>query len=349
MRLLRAAWILAAAALVAVPGCAPEETVKVETVTHPDREPIRLRIALLRRPEIIWVIRLSGPDVQVREQTPSFDAFVRSARFEDKDEPPVKFAEPKEWKKDPPGGMRFAGYRIETKPKPLEVTVSRFGAEDFSLIKNVHRWQKQVNAPLTESIDDLKPPLVSEEKLGDLSITWIELTGLGVHTVSKPIDLAAAPKPRALPQIPMKKPAGGGNVPFKYVVPDTWKQTQPGQFAAEAYEVSDGKNKAVVTLTPAAGDLAANINRWRAQVELPELPDAEIHRALAELPIPGIKNHYVDLANPRGPASKNRTLGVIIPLGEATWFIKMIGPLDWVGQNKTAFETFVKSFKRDAR
>ena len=72
------------------------------------------------------------------------------------------------------------------------------------------------------------------------------------------------------------------------------------------------------------------------------------HRFMAGrelLPIPGVKNFYVDLANPKGPADKNRTLGVIIPTESATWFVKMTGPHDLVGQHKTEFETFLKSFK----
>jgi hypothetical protein len=342
--------ILVAAGLVALTGCSPEETVQVETVTHPDREPIRLRIALWHRPDIIWVVKVSGPAALVTDLVPSFDAFVRSARFDEKGETPIQFAEPKEWKKDPPGGrLRYAGYRIDTKSKQLEVTVSRFGADGFSLITNVHRWQKQVNAPLTESIADLKPPLVTDEKLGDLLVTWVDLSGLGVHTVSKQIEAQAANKQRMFPPIPMKKPAAGGNVPFKYVVPDGWKPKPPGQFAVEAYEVSDGNNRADVTLTPAGGEVADNVNRWRDQIGLPPLPDEEARRSTVELPIQGIKNHYVDIANPRGPAAKNRTLGVIIPGEDAIWFVKMIGPIDWVGQNKAAFETFVKSFKRAAR
>src|SRR5262249_46546523 len=132
---------------------------------------------------------------------------------------------------------------------------------------------------------------------------------------------------------------GGGKVPFKYEVPAGWVKKAPGQFAAEAYTVAD---KISVTLTPAGGDLHANINRWREQVGLPKASDAELKNSIKELPIAGIKNHYVDLANPKG----NRTLGVIIPTEGATWFIKATGPHDLVGEHKNAFETFVKSFKK---
>ena len=103
----------------------------------------------------------------------------------------------------------------------------------------------------------------------------------------------------------------------------------------------------ILTAVRNGGDPAANINRWRGQVGLPELAEDEIAKSVSVLPMAGIKNVYVDLANPAGPAGKNRTLGVIIPHDRTTWFVKMMGPHDWVGQNKNAFETFVKSFKLD--
>ena len=65
--------------------------------------------------------------------------------------------------------------------------------------------------------------------------------------------------------------------------------------------------------------------------------------------IADIKSDYVEIVNPRGPAAANHTLGVIIPMPETNWVVKMWGPSNLVGQHKNAFETFVKSFKLDAR
>ena len=125
-------------------------------------------------------------------------------------------------------------------------------------------------------------------------------------------------------------------------MPDGWAKRPPGQFAVDAYGVGDN---IMVTLTPAGGRVDDNVNRWRQQIGLPPANANEMKTLLQDFPVAGLKGVYVDLANPKGPAEKNRTLGVILPAGDVTWFVKMMGPHDPVGRHKNDFETFVKSFK----
>ena len=141
-----------------------------------------------------------------------------------------------------------------------------------------------------------------------------------------------------------KQPAGKKRVPFLYDVPPGWEKVeQPGEFAAERYTA--GK-EVQVTLTPVGGGVAANINRWRNEVGLPPVAETDIERSLQTLEVAGVKSAYADIDNPAGPAGKNRSLVVIMP---TNWVIKMWGPRESVGQQKSAFETFVKSFKLEAR
>ena len=155
MRFLRACLLLVAGCLTAIVGCKQDDDdISVTTVTHPDREPIHLRVAAIHpragRDDTIWFFRISGPTAEVAKHVAEFDEFVRSASFadeKDKKEEPVTWTEPKDWRKDPPGGMRYAGFRIAAKPKELEVTVTRLPAGDNWLLTNVHRWQKQINLP----------------------------------------------------------------------------------------------------------------------------------------------------------------------------------------------------------
>ncbi len=345
MRFPRACLLLFAGCLIAITGCKPEDEISVTTVTHPDREAIRLKVAAIKRDKVIWFIRMSGPVAEIAKQESAFDDFVRSAKFvEDKETKKeiVTFTEPKGWQKDdvPPGEMRFSNYRIGAKSKELEVTVTRLPASDQWLLVNVNRWQKQVNLPPATKMGELKPGEVKEEN----GITWVDLTGLGAHLVSRMPDAVAANAKKFQLPIVAKQPAAKKRVPFQYDVPPGWEKVdQPGQFAAERYAA--GKD-VQVTLTPVGGGVAANINRWRKDIGLPPIGEAEIERSLQAIEVAGVKSAYADIDNRAGPAKENRTLGVIMP---TNWVIKMWGPRDQVGQQKNAFETFVKSFKLDAR
>lgn len=341
--------MLSVVCLFGLAGCAKEDEITKETVTHADREPIRLRIAIMEKGELVWFFRLSGPVELVKANEPVFEEFVKSVRFDGENDP--TWTAPKDWKKDPQGKDRFAGYRIDAKPKELEVAVTRFPADKFKMMENMHRWQKQVNVPLTETHDELEG-LVKREKIAGQEVAWVQLQGLGVHTVSKPPEPMAAHKKNFLPALPLKKPAGGvggpgggGNIPFKYTAPAGWVKKPARQFILDAYEISDGKNTGELTLSSLGGTPGSNINRWRGQIGLPEISDAEALRKADEQVVGGLKAYLVDLANPNGPPGKNRILGAVIPMGQQSWFIKFTGPLDLLEQRKGEFDAFVKSFK----
>ena len=343
VRLLRATLILSAVLLPALPGCRQEDEIKQEIVTYEDREPINLRVAIVRAADFVWFFRLDGPESQVKEHFEAFGAFVRSVRFTEKEDAPITWTEPKEWKKDLPHKDRYASFRIAAKPKELEVKVTRLPANLYKVMDNMHRWQKQVNLPLSEEAADNEKYL-TREKVANHEVTWVNMTGLGVHTLSKGADPMADGEKDFLPRIQMNQ---AGRIPFKFTVPEGWVKKKPREFVLEVYEIADGANKAEVTLSTAGGNLPANINRWCEQVGLRKMNGEEMVKAGIRLEVAGIDSFYVDLANPEGPPLKNRTLGVIVPLKRSSYFfVKMSGPHDLVGQHKNEFETFVKSFKK---
>src|ERR1043165_443494 len=140
--------------LLTLTGCRQDEEIKQETVTHEDREPILLRVAMLRDMDKIWFIRLDGPEALVKEQKTTFDNFVKSVRFTEKANDPITWTEPPTWKKEPPIKGRFASFRIPG-PRELEVKITVLNSKGFRLLDNMHRWQKQVHRPLSEDADDM--------------------------------------------------------------------------------------------------------------------------------------------------------------------------------------------------
>jgi hypothetical protein len=148
-----------------------------------------------------------------------------------------------------------------------------------------------------------------------------------------------------------------------YRVPDGWsrlaKPKQPSKDPSldplATFEVRSGEKTASITITRfpgKAGGVNFNIVRWRGQVGFPKAKsDSElekemrqVEKEMRELTVDGKSTPYVDISNP-DKTDTGRILGVIAERGPVTWFFKMNGPPDLVGQQKAAFEAFVQSVR----
>jgi hypothetical protein len=360
VRLLRASLLLPAVLALGLAGCRQDDEIKKDIFTYQDREEIHKRVAIFEREKFVWFVLLSGPEAEVKKQTATFDEFVRSIRFDvkqekDKESQPITWTQPKDWRKDPPGppeSVRSAGFRIDSKPKELEVTVTKLPIKNYTLLDNIRRWEREVNVPLSEREDEPSANVkLARDKVDGQPVTWVDVTGYAVHTVSKPPGAVAHGK-GFMPPLDLKKQQGKGNGnPFTYTVPAGWRKQEigPKRIAVDIYKIGDERNAIELTLTNLGGTPGTNINRWRDEVGLPKLSDEKAISTAVQMKIAGIDSYYVDVDNPAGPAAANRTLAVIIPMGQTSWFVKMWGPSEIVGQHKNEFKTFVESFQLDAR
>jgi hypothetical protein len=350
VRILRVALIPITVILFALPGCREEDVIRKEEVTHEDREPLRLRTAFILRGNAVWFFNFTGPADLVKQHDAAFTDLVKSVKFDPKREPTIEFTVPNGWKQDPwsispmTNGHNTA-IRLKGQPRELEILVSEHSAKAFDLVKKAHDWQKKVNLPLAETHGEAEALLLKRVDVDGIEINWVDLSGLGTHTVTKPAEPMAQNKNKFLPGMAPKKQA----LPFKYKAPEEWVQKPPRQMILDAFEVGKGNDVAELTVSVFGGDIGANISRWRDQVGLPKVDGAELMAAAQKRQVAGIDSFVVDLDNPRGPAGANRILGAIIPVGRQLWFIKMTGPSNLVGQQKAAFDTFLDSFQRDAK
>ena len=119
--------------------------------------------------------------------------------------------------------------------------MTRLPRKGYSLRSNMHRWQKQINLPLAD--DGGRSEAVPEVIRGQ-EVTWVDMKGLGVHTVSKPPEpMAANAKKFQLP-VQAKKPAAAAKLPFRYEVPDGWAKKANSRSAASWWTstmIADGK------------------------------------------------------------------------------------------------------------
>ena len=133
-------------------------------------------------------------------------------------------------------------------------------------------------------------------------------------------------------------------------VPSGWQEVPAGQFLVAKFSVAGtGNNQAAINVSMSQGDgggLAANVNRWRRQLGLDPLSGADLNQSVIAVDTQSGKASVVDLTG-KDPRSGQdvRLVGAIVPLGERTWFYKLMGNEQVVASQKDAFSTFVKTVK----
>jgi hypothetical protein len=162
--------------------------------------------------------------------------------------------------------------------------------------------------------------------------------------VTSPAPPAAMPTtmPAGLPA-----PDNSGLPQLKYVLPAGWQEKPASQMRVASFAISENGKSADVSVIPlggmAGGDFA-NVNRWRGQVNLPQLSDDDL-RALAEKISVG--DQPADLYDISGDTQ--RIVAVIFHRDDTAWFFKMTGDAALVEAQKPAFVSFLKTLQFVAR
>ncbi len=137
--------------------------------------------------------------------------------------------------------------------------------------------------------------------------------------------------------------AGDG---LAWTAPAHWKTKPESPMRKGSYAISAGDGpEADMAITAFPGDVGgdlANVNRWRGQIGLSPITEADLGRTSQHLDFNGLHCTFVDFANPDG-ANPQRILGAIVPFEGATWFFKMMGPDALVAREKPAFLQFLQT------
>ncbi len=312
-------------------GCT-EEPVRV---FESPRDKQRLLAAIVPAGDETWFFKLMGRTDSTTENADAFWKFVRSVRFPKEGPEPIAWSAPENWKNEPGRELlRYATFRI---PLGQEVTVFRFGPQPEKVVENINRWRKQLKLPAMSAQDFEK--IKKEEIDGHMSF----LVDLGSARTDA-IDVEAY-EPRSKTEEPNRR-----DLP-EFQVPDGWKvlPRTTGRMFLLGFQIQDGPMSVEITLTRfpgEAGGLAANVNRWREEVGLSVLSDAEAAKEGRPIEVDGIKSVHVDYSGANSRSMKKlRTLAVICQRGDEAWFIKMMGSPELVGKQQVAFESFVRSIR----
>lgn len=134
---------------------------------------------------------------------------------------------------------------------------------------------------------------------------------------------------------------------IKAMVPGAWEQDPKPRMMREAtFLVGDPAKKTEVIVTKLngpAGGMLENVNRWRGQVGLP--PVAAVNEAeIPKVKVGGKDAMVFDLAGPPDKPTK-RQVQAVAQRDDGTYYIKIIGDAELVGQQKAAFDRFLASIE----
>ena len=130
-----------------------------------------------------------------------------------------------------------------------------------------------------------------------------------------------------------------------WTAPAHWAKKPASAMRKGSYTVtSDGGATGDLSITAFPGNVGgelANVNRWRGQIQLPPIGEAELRSSTTALQVGGLGLTVVDLAGTG--ASPQGILGAMVPFAGATWFFKLQGPLPLVAREKPAFLAFLET------
>jgi hypothetical protein len=132
-------------------------------------------------------------------------------------------------------------------------------------------------------------------------------------------------------------------------VPEGWEAVPPGEMRVASFRVQSKAGKtadvSVIPLPGLAGRDIDNVNRWRGQVGLAPVAEAELPKLGQTVQIGGLEGQLYDMAGENAAAGeKSRILAAVVRHEGAAWFFKMTGDSDLVAQQKPAFVSYLKSY-----
>jgi len=161
-------------------------------------------------------------------------------------------------------------------------------------------------------------------------------------TASPAVPSGAPAKPPAGNAIPPEAANGASSKDsFAWTLPDGWRRAPDKPMRAVTFYAGPGETlECYIAVFPGdTGGLLANVNRWRGQLDLPPLAEADIAK-LESIPMLGRKAVIVE-----GEGKGSQLVGAACPGQDHSVFVKMSGPPELVKAQRTAFLAFCRSLE----
>lgn len=165
-----------------------------------------------------------------------------------------------------------------------------------------------------------------------------------------PKEVAAVPASADVAALPAAPPqAQGAEAGLRWTLPAGWKEAPGGgamRYATLTAPVTGKLEVTVIRLPGPAGGELANVNRWRNQIGLPPLSEADL---------PAARKVVTTAVGPLGVYDftsgdeKSRTIAGLATVQGETWFLKMTGEAAAVARARAAFLDLLGSLRLEAR
>lgn len=285
----------------------------------------------------------------------------------------LRWQVPEGWVESAPGQFQTALYLLGENSK---VAVSNLPGEAGGEAANVNRWRGQIGLP---PVEDVGGETLAVDA-GGVSSKFFDLKGESESILAAIISLPAETwffkltsptaetdtnreafrkflesiqmESGAAPQAAADAPPSPDEPGIALNVPEGWVKTEGSSMRVASFGIpGDGipdGDVSVIPLMGEAGSTLDNVNRWRAQIKLPALASeedpalgAKAAGASGEMLI----THMVSTENVFDADHKGAISTAILKAGDTTWFFKLTGEAELVGENRGKFEAFVLSAK----
>lgn len=176
------------------------------------------------------------------------------------------------------------------------------------------------------------PAPTGDMSTGDMP-TGDTSTGPTEPSLPSIVNDGAEPTARAIdPDAPWQLPAGWSESPAR----------PPMRHATLMIDDPEGAIEVAITRFPGdVGGMLANVNRWRGQVGLGPVTEADLPDLLERFSIPGFEGAVIHLRGTRGEmlvASIHETAA------DRTWFVRVIDAPETIARIKPQVEDFARTF-----
>lgn len=166
----------------------------------------------------------------------------------------------------------------------------------------------------------------------------------GVKSYTVPKESAPPAMSAELSTSQPDRAAPAGEAPMHWKTPAGWQEVPPSAMRVASFKVAGAEGKqadvSVIPLPGGAGGDLSNVNRWRGQVGLAPITEAELPPLTQPVEVAGQPAALFDQAG-----DSARILAAILHRDGMVWFFKMTGDSQLVAQAKPAFVEFLKSIR----
>ncbi len=299
-----------------------------------------------------WFFKVTADPELLEKQEPELKKWIESVRLDGEGNPTWKL--PTDWRALEGNAFRFATIRMGSTEQAPELSVSQLPQGDDVdnyLLANLNRWRGQLQLP-PWTVEEMRRDM-QQLTAGEQKVYYVSLEGTsGGGGMTPPFAGGGAAPPRGTPPVgPAVAPNPADTIPeesgLSFDKPEAWEQVQPASsFTMLAFRAAEGETKLDVTVSQLGGDaggMLPNVNRWRGQLQLPPIDEAQLATDLKDIPSELGKAKWVEIVDKSEP--HRAIFAAIISGPEATWFVKAQGNAALADKQRQAVLDFVNSLK----